>query len=38
LRDTITPNVPDDMRLEAQKYAEDSVERIRERVFPTHSL
>ena len=38
LRDTITPNVPDDMRLEAQKYAEDSVERIKERVFPTHSL
>ena len=38
LRDTITPNVPDDMRLEGQKYAEDSVERIKERVFPTHSL
>ena len=38
LRDTITPNVPDNVRLEAQSYAEDSVERIKERVFPTHSL
>ena len=38
LRDTITPSVPDDVRLKAQKYAEDSVERIKERVFPTHSL
>ena len=38
LRDTITPDIPDDVRVEAQRYAEDSVERIKERVFPTHSL
>ena len=38
LRDTVTPNVPDDVRVDAQRYAEDSVERIKERVFPTHSL
>ena len=38
LRDTITPIVPDDVRLEAQRYAEDSVGRIKEQVFPKHSL
>ena len=38
LRDTITPQIPDDVRLDARKYAEESVERIKEHVFPTHSL
>jgi acetoin utilization protein AcuC len=38
LRDTATPVVPDDIRQDARKYAEDSVEQIKERVFPTHSL
>ena len=38
LRDSVTPSVPDDVRSDARKYAEDSVERIKERVFPTHSL
>ena len=36
LRDTLIPDVPDEVRLEARRFAEDSVERIKERVFPVH--
>ena len=38
LRDTIIPEVPNDVRLEARRFAEESVARIKEQVFPVHSL
>ncbi|PKB79873.1 MAG: hypothetical protein BZY88_11110 [SAR202 cluster bacterium Io17-Chloro-G9] len=38
LRDTVIPEVPTDVRLEARRFAEDSVAHIKEQVFPVHSL
>jgi acetoin utilization protein AcuC len=36
LRDTLIPEVPDQVRLEARRFAEESVARIKEQVFPAH--
>ena len=38
LRDTVTPEVPGDVRREARRYAEESTEQLKEQVFPTHGI
>ncbi|MCH7605619.1 MAG: acetoin utilization protein AcuC [Chloroflexi bacterium] len=38
LRDTVNPEIPADVRQDARRYAEDSVARIKDEVFPLHAL
>ena len=38
LRDTVTPEVPGDVRREARRYAEESTVQVKEQVFPTHGI
>ena len=38
LRDTVTPEVPADVRREARRYAEESTAELKEKVFPAHGL
>ena len=38
LRDTLTPEVPADVRQEAHRYAEESTEQLKEQVFPAHGI
>ena len=38
LRDTINPEIPTDVKGDVRRFAEESVQRIKEQVFPLHSL
>ena len=38
LRDTVTPEVPGDVRREARRYAEESTVQVKEQVFSTHGI
>jgi len=38
LRDTVTPEVPANVRQDARRYAEESLSQVKEHIFPTHGL
>ena len=38
LRDSSTPEIPENIQRDARRYAEESVAEVRERLFPTHGL
>ena len=38
LRDTVTPEVPANVRQDARRYAEETLSQVKERIFPTHGL
>ena len=38
LRDSLTPDIPENVRRDARSYAEESIAEIKEQVFPLHGL